>query len=604
MNKNTTPIMSSFQFRHRDNPLARMRFGLLSTLLLLSFGPVGAQNNQRKLAEQYLSQAESYLRTSRYEEAAQTYKMAISIEASDQAYRGLSEACRSLKRYDQALVTATEAVRLAPGKPINYETLGGIYTTLGDYSQALQAYRKWQDLDPEDPDPYINVGNCYRQLGDYDLAVESFKKAISVKPDYWLGYYYLGFLYGIDHLCDLPKAIEYTEQAAKLKPDYAGNYINLSWYYIFAGEPVKAVEAALSAVKEAPSNHMGYTNLCQAYNDLGIKTKTSQQFRNAITACNQALALKKDDGETLFYLGLAYLNLQDRSGFEHIKNAVRGLSSPEGAGAWFLLGWAYLYLNDTRHAIEALERSRRLSPNFLHARSQLARGYQDLGSELHDSGELSKAIQILEQAAKLSPLEGEIQIGLSWYYSFANQPEKAIEAGKKATQLSPDDHMGFTNLCRAYNDLGNKTKDAGQYRNAIDACNRALTMKKDDGETLLYLGQSYMGLNNQSGLNLIRKALAGLREPRTIDQWYLLGVAQLEVDDIASAIGSFREAIKLRPKFVQARYNLGIAYLNRNPMNNNRVDIDAAREQYLELITLDPGTAVRLSNAINSVKGR
>jgi tetratricopeptide (TPR) repeat protein len=73
---------------------------------------------------------------------------------------------------------------------------------------------------------------------------------------------------------------------------------------------------------------------------------------------------------------------------------------------------------------------------------------------------------------------------LTWYYSLIDRHAEAVNIGQQAVKLSPNNYAAHTNLCRAYND----TK---LYQQAIEACNRALALQPNDGETNLYLARAH-----------------------------------------------------------------------------------------------------------------
>jgi tetratricopeptide (TPR) repeat protein len=71
-----------------------------------------------------------------------------------------------------------------------------------------------------------------------------------------------------------------------------------------------------------------------------------------------------------------------------------------------------------------------------------------------------------------------------------------------------------------------------------------------------------------------------------------MGEAYSEMGLMSDAVESFRQAIRLKPDFVKAYYNLGRSFLALG----NR---DAAIEQYNILQNLDQDLAERLNNLIN-----
>jgi tetratricopeptide (TPR) repeat protein len=71
-----------------------------------------------------------------------------------------------------------------------------------------------------------------------------------------------------------------------------------------------------------------------------------------------------------------------------------------------------------------------------------------------------------------------------------------------------------------------------------------------------------------------------------------MGEAYLEMGKLPEAVESFRQAIRLKPDFGKAYYNLGKSQL---AMGNR----DGALEQYNILQNLDQDWAERLNNLIN-----
>jgi superkiller protein 3 len=154
--------------------------------------------------------------------------------------------------------------------------------------------------------------------------------------------------------------------------------------------------------------------------------------------------------------------------------------------------------------------------------------------------------------------------------------------------------MGYTNLCRAYN-------DTRQYALAIQTCNKALAINPGDGETNYYLGRAYQ-LQNKApqAMAYYKKAVAGLVEftrqnPDYSDGYYLLGNAYYSVDQNANAIAALKKCLEIAPRFAKARFNLGSIYL----VSGNK---PAAREQYNVLKDVDAPLAAKLLDAINKAR--
>jgi Flp pilus assembly protein TadD len=66
--------------------------------------------------------------------------------------------------------------------------------------------------------------------------------------------------------------------------------------------------------------------------------------------------------------------------------------------------------------------------------------------------------------------------------------------------------------------------------------------------------------------------------PNDADAWYLLGRTKFNEDDFAGAIPSFERALALRPKYVEAENNIGLAWKETNNTEKARVAFQTAIE--------------------------
>ncbi len=172
-----------------------------------------------------------------------------------------------------------------------------------------------------------------------------------------------------------------------------------------------------------------------------------------------------------------------------------------------------------------------------------------------------------------------------------NKHADAIIAAKKAIQLAPNQYMGYTNLCRAYN-------DTTQYQVAAEQCKKALELNPQDGESYFYLARAYdfQKMTNMA-TEAYKKAVVGLESftrnnPEYSDGFYLLGNAYFAVNNRKSAISAYKRSLELSPKFPKAIYNLAIMY----HLEGNKT---AARAEHDKLATLDPASATKLMEILS-----
>ena len=168
-----------------------------------------------------------------------------------------------------------------------------------------------------------------------------------------------------------------------------------------------------------------------------------------------------------------------------------------------------------------------------------------------------------------------------------------MQAAQAGVKILPDRYLAYTNLCRAYNDV--KKPEL-----AIPQCNSALRLNPEDGETYFYLARAYdlVGKTNEA-TRLYGKAVAGLENttkgnPVEPDGFYLLGNAYFADNQREKAIEAYKTCLGLNPRFVKARYNMGIIQV----LQKNRT---AAMEQYNSLMTLDQNLAGKLKVEIDKL---
>jgi tetratricopeptide (TPR) repeat protein len=215
---------------------------------------------------------------------------------------------------------------------------------------------------------------------------------------------------------------------------------------------------------------------------------------------------------------------------------------------------------------------------------------EGLGFAYSRLGMYDEAISATSRILTIEPQNGRAYTHLCWYYSLSDQHQAAADAGRMAVKYAPTDFASHTNLCRAYNDLG-------RFQDAVSTCTRALELKPGDGETNYYLGRAYEGLKQSSkSPALFQKAVAGLLQyiienPDDADGDYLLANAYTATKQDDLAVRAYLKAIELKPRFPQARYNLGVILFI---MGRTRESLD----QQEQLKSMDSARAARLLQLI------
>jgi tetratricopeptide (TPR) repeat protein len=319
-----------------------------------------------------------------------------------------------------------------------------------------------------------------------------------------------------------------------------------------------------------------------------------EKYPDALATYQLALAQAPNNAEIYYEIArtqakLGNVNAQVSMAEEAIKRNTRLLGD-----AYYLAGDGYYkqrrYPEAEQAYINAISRWKAINQKP----TDMYTAYRLLGDIYRRLSRLDDAIKISKQAIVDFPNDGYLYTDISWYYSLANRNQEAIEAAKAGITLSPaTEHLPYTNLCRAYN-------DTAQYQLAINACNAALKITPDDGETYFYLGRAYeLSGRTKESATYYGRAVKGLEKfvsenPDYSDGFYLLGNAYYSDGQSQKAIEAYLKCLELSPRFTKARYNLGIIYV----FGKNK---SAATEQYNSLLPLDPVLAAKLKTEIDKL---
>ncbi len=205
-----------------------------------------------------------------------------------------------------------------------------------------------------------------------------------------------------------------------------------------------------------------------------------------------------------------FLNGNPRTAVEKLTR-VLGLR-PDFTRAYLNLAFIYHETGELGKAIELLEKALALSITNVSLRAML-------GIYLQETGELQRALQVLEPLVEEHPFEADALNNLGITYWRLNRHEEAEETFAKLLSLDP----GYAS---AYNNLGSVYLSKTEYDKAIEQFHKAIEYDPQ-------LASAYNGL----------------------------GVAFSKKGESEKAIESWRKAVELRDKQFDALYNLGLTLI-------------------------------------------
>jgi tetratricopeptide (TPR) repeat protein len=317
-------------------------------------------------------------------------------------------------------------------------------------------------------------------------------------------------------------------------------------------------------------------------------------------------------GEDALYRALAQVAQKNnlRAGVVELARLV-GVQQPREAEWYLELGDAWLASGEALKAVGAYEQGVRLKP-------RMVRGLQSLAKGLKAAGQNPRSVDTLRQALQIAPSDAGSWYQLGTLAIAQGQARDAMERLQKAVALDPDMPGVYTTLAAveagagqreraeaalqealridpydaaAWDLAGRSMAEKSQFPEALFDFEKAIRHRPDFGPylyeyalTLASAGQVYRA---QESAEAAVKADPNLAEPHA-----LLGRLDARKRQFAEAAKEYREAIRLRPEFAQARLDLASLLVAQG-------EVQQAVEQLREVAKgADPGSARIASDAL------
>jgi len=170
------------------------------------------------------------------------------------------------------------------------------------------------------------------------------------------------------------------------------------------------------------------------------------------------------------------------------------------------------------------------------------------------AGRLREAVELLDRGARLLPDHPELPLEKATTLELATKTDDAEAALKDIERRWPE----WPNAWVASGIILDSHK---QYEEAEKSLETAIALGARSPEAYFYLAESTLHAAPDR-IDAAQKAITRAEELAPDDPWVraLAGRIAFEKGDYHTAVAELREAIKLRPNFVQAHYNLARAY--------------------------------------------
>ncbi|MCS6873310.1 MAG: tetratricopeptide repeat protein [Pyrinomonadaceae bacterium] len=305
-----------------------------------------------------------------------------------------------LDKYQEALATLNDAVRLDPNNAEAYYYLGETYDRLNREQEALDSYRQATRLNPNFFEAWFDMGVILYNRNRYEDAIEAYKKAIQLRPDY--GEAYLNLANALRKTKKYQEAVSYYEVAANFIKDDADLYSEWGFCLAVLGKWNNAIEK-LTAATNVSADSVDYANLGWAYYN-----SAQEDLRNKRDAQAREKLLK---------------------GKEALQRAVQ--LNPRLAPAFLNLGITLTDLGEYEFAVQALSRAVDLRKRWIFAINELGIAYRKLGK-------LDLAVKHFQEALQIDQNFVPALYNLGETEARRGNKKEAQKAQERLKKLNPE----------------------------------------------------------------------------------------------------------------------------------------------------------------------
>lgn len=440
------------------------------------------------------------------------------------------------------------------------------HQSLDDYGKGITSEQI--NLFEEHPiETRVLLARCLRVAGRQHEAIEVLRKAVLDYPaDFDAN---LDLAYLLSKRGD-PNGLQFYIAARALRPNAQFIHDNIAAVLYHNAQYEASVESSMKALELDPYDILAHTHLAQsllklrrteeakqeaqrvlqldsedplAHDILGRAFRESGELEQAIAHHREAVALEPQRAEFRCNLGICLL-MQGEFHKAHRIFLEALQSDPDLSNAYVGLGLVDGLQGDLRAAMEKYRKAIELDPDNANA-------YRYLGVTLGDARlrRLDEAVEALEKATKLDPLNPHVQGNLGRFLSMTGEYDRAVRALEKAREIDPENVDVICNLAQVAQRRGNPEHAEGLFRRAIE-------LAPDNADVRVSLG---IALSEQGKLELAQEAFTAVLREAPDHFLALLNLANVTRDqgDYQAAADLYRDALEKKPNDVRVLYKAG-----------------------------------------------
>jgi tetratricopeptide (TPR) repeat protein len=253
-------------------------------------------------AEAYYHRAKIYIEQKKFKLAFNDINKAITLDTTKaDYYLMLGDVMFANMQVDQAIQAFQKSIDIDPGKREVYLKMAELHLYLKKYQESVHFANEALKLDKHIAKAYFIKGFVYKESGDTTKAISSFQTCLEQEPDNYDAHMQLGILYGAKKN---KLAIEYYGNALRLNPKSTEALYDRGLFYQDKLEYNRAMEDYSTLLQIEPNNkdahyNLGYIHLVY----LKVYDQAIKHFTDAINSDPYFVQAYYNRGLCYEYLG-------------------------------------------------------------------------------------------------------------------------------------------------------------------------------------------------------------------------------------------------------------------------------------------------------------
>lgn len=376
-----------------------------------------------------------------------------------------------------------------------------------EYDQSMKVFQRLVKSHPESDKGYIGVSKVYCRLQKYDEAEKAAKKAIDVNPGSFEGYFCLENIYNDTRVRRYKDAEKVCLKLLEMKPDNFDANFSLADTYSSMGNREKQLEY----LEKSARCHKGWNDMKQ------IPTVTTALMEFG----KYRLVREMLDREREKYPDSPQVHISDAN--------------------------YYMVVKDYDRAEKSLKKALELDPEF-------QPGYFKLAELYSQREEYEKALDILLKGKDVMADDEhenlEILTYLADVYIHLGKREEAEKVAGKLVEYASDSYG--EDPYSAYLEKGNIHLKLGQYGEALESFQKALSLREGDIPAILGTARVKAAQGKSGESEEYMSAHTGDIPGDDLDLFLDVGAFYYQIGKYNKSYEMYKKAHKLAPQEIEA----------------------------------------------------